>query len=860
MHAQHPGYPHAQTAPMPFVPAARVAPGARLRNAQTYVLAAILVVCTGIAGLTAWQVAAPRAEIVGGAADLLAAAPAVGLGYVYRAADGAEISGSLVVTADGHATGTVADGGAAGLAALAATPDGLAVYGDADWWLRRAPDRVTGVQDRWVQPDGGEVFPFDATTALNPVALADLVREVAAGAEVVGDDEIADGVPVATMVSGDWTLRLARETPPRIVSLNGPIGDDGLEPSLGGGGSAIVPVGYAGNARRFAEGGAGTLTLEAPAPANAPAASATTTDSSAALAGDGATPPGMTASPDAPTGTAPPGVGELPPVPQPVFTTKINASPCSSKVCSWSVSAGNVGTAAGSGYLITGAAPVMAPTQLPIAMLAPGATTEFPFSAGNPAPPGGSITVNFTAMVFCKELYGSDPKPYEKLVKRGVDPAKTNVGKFDKAYQRAGIDAMNKMLDEGASPEQTLDAMEQAEEHRMLPEVKALAENPRFKGLGDIAKSLAAAETAAQIARVVETVDVITELLTQSPDAKVTLVPKTKGAGDARTLEIKSPAGTTVQVLTSAPGSGLPETLNKADELLEPQETEKKKVTRITVEPKRGDAGSPWQKSRPILQRLLQEANDQILGCLNGGGEGFDELIVTNNSGTYAFTWSEVCSPDHDPEKVAALNEFLAGHDALTDELVNKGLIFVDENGQVTGVERRKDDDKCKSSYTPGPLAAAPADSMGRTLRATGSSAYLCKPLAKGQKPQADPWSWPTGKNPKVAGTGYIFQRCHLVGRQLGGSGAAENLVTCYGNPTNSPEMSGFEAEVAGHVKGGEHIVYIVVPIYGGTETRTLADNTTETVTDALSGIEMLAVGDRGTFLAVTIRNLLKGR
>lgn len=856
MQAQHPRYPHAQTAPTPFVPAA---PGTRLRNAQTYVLAAILAVCTGIAGLTAWQVAAPKAEIVGGAADLLAGAPAVSLGYVYRAADGAEISGSLAVTADGHATGTVADGGAAGLAAFAATPDGLAVYGDADWWLRRAPDRVTGVQDRWVQPDGGEVFPFDVTTALNPLALADLVREVAAGAEVVGEDEIVDGIPVATMVSGDWTLRLARETPARIVSLAGPIGDDGLEPSLDGGGSGIVPVGYVGNARRFAEGGGGTLLLEAPAATAPPAAAATSTDSSAALAGDGATPPGMAASPDAPPGTAPPAVGEVPPVPQPMFTTKINASPCSSKVCSWSVSASNVGNAPGSGYLITGAAPVMAPTQLPIAMLAPGATTDFPFSAGNPAPPGGSITVNFTAMVFCKELYGPDPKPYEKLVKRGVDPAKTNVGKFDKAYQRAGIDAMNKMLDEGASPEQTLEAMESAEEHRMLPEVKALAENPRFKGLGDIAKSLASAKTAADIAKAVDTIDVITELLTQSPDATVTLVPKTKGAGDAETLEIKSPAGTTVEILTRAPEGALPETLNKADELLKPQETEKKKVTRITVEPKRGGAGSPWQKGRPILQRLLQEANDQILGCLNGGGGGFDELIVTNDSGTHTFTWAEVCSPDHDPEKVTALKEFLAGHDTLRDELVDKGLIFVDENGQVTGVERRKDDEKCKSTYAPGPLGPAPADSMGRTLRATGSSAYLCDPLPKGQKPGADPWSWPTGKNPKVAGTGYIFQRCHLVGRQLGGSGAAENLVTCYGNPTNSPEMSGFESTVAGHVKGGEHIVYIVVPIYGGTETRTLADNTTETVTDALSGIEMLAMGDRGTFLAVTIRNVLKG-
>ena len=59
--------------------------------------------------------------------------------------------------------------------------------------------------------------------------------------------------------------------------------------------------------------------------------------------------------------------------------------------------------------------------------------------------------------------------------------------------------------------------------------------------------------------------------------------------------------------------------------------------------------------------------------------------------------------------------------------------------------------------------------------------------------------------------------RGHLLGNQLGGSGTLpENLVTLLQTPTNSPIMSGFEAQVRAAVASGQTVSYGVVPVYRG--------------------------------------------
>jgi DNA/RNA non-specific endonuclease len=87
--------------------------------------------------------------------------------------------------------------------------------------------------------------------------------------------------------------------------------------------------------------------------------------------------------------------------------------------------------------------------------------------------------------------------------------------------------------------------------------------------------------------------------------------------------------------------------------------------------------------------------------------------------------------------------------------------------------------------------------------------------------------------------------RGHLLGRQLGGSGAvAANLVAMYQTRANSPVMRDYETPVAEAVRKGETVRYAVRPIYGS-----------RTADGAPAAIRITATGDRGLRLDVTVAN-----
>jgi hypothetical protein len=87
--------------------------------------------------------------------------------------------------------------------------------------------------------------------------------------------------------------------------------------------------------------------------------------------------------------------------------------------------------------------------------------------------------------------------------------------------------------------------------------------------------------------------------------------------------------------------------------------------------------------------------------------------------------------------------------------------------------------------------------------------------------------------------------RGHLLGRQLGGSGAvAANLVALYQTRANSPVMRDYESAVAEAVQAGETVRYTVRPLYPG-----------RTHNGAPSAIRITASGDRGFRLDVTVAN-----
>jgi DNA/RNA non-specific endonuclease len=87
--------------------------------------------------------------------------------------------------------------------------------------------------------------------------------------------------------------------------------------------------------------------------------------------------------------------------------------------------------------------------------------------------------------------------------------------------------------------------------------------------------------------------------------------------------------------------------------------------------------------------------------------------------------------------------------------------------------------------------------------------------------------------------------RGHLLGRQLGGSGAvAANLVALYQTRANSPVMRDYETAVAEAVQAGETVRYTVRPLYPG-----------RSHNGAPSAIRIVASGDRGFRLDVTVAN-----
>ncbi len=96
--------------------------------------------------------------------------------------------------------------------------------------------------------------------------------------------------------------------------------------------------------------------------------------------------------------------------------------------------------------------------------------------------------------------------------------------------------------------------------------------------------------------------------------------------------------------------------------------------------------------------------------------------------------------------------------------------------------------------------------------QATGAAATLTAPMLN-TGTRANRRLTPPGWQGN--GRTYNEARAHLVGRQLGGSGNdRENLVTMTQNGANTPQMRGFENNVARRVRAGEVIDYSATPLY----------------------------------------------
>lgn len=196
---------------------------------------------------------------------------------------------------------------------------------------------------------------------------------------------------------------------------------------------------------------------------------------------------------------------------------------------------------------------------------------------------------------------------------------------------------------------------------------------------------------------------------------------------------------------------------------------------------------------------------------------------------------------DQSQKQIDLLNEALEGNESLQNELANTGLI-TQEDGKVVGVDFRNDGESCERKYHYGDAPTFDKGSSDDNLggdRATWAAAYLCGPLSRGDEPKVNPWDWPATHTRD--GKRWPTARCHLVARDLGGSGLADNLVTCPQERMNNSNMKPFEQYVKSQVNGGKDVVYISVPQYN-----TVQPDVSRL--PALSGIQVIALGADGSF------------
>lgn len=107
-------------------------------------------------------------------------------------------------------------------------------------------------------------------------------------------------------------------------------------------------------------------------------------------------------------------------------------------------------------------------------------------------------------------------------------------------------------------------------------------------------------------------------------------------------------------------------------------------------------------------------------------------------------------------------------------------------------------------------------DSLGRCGQAY---ANICKELMpteeRGQIGQVKPSGWHTVKYPDIISDRFLYNRCHLIGYQLGAENANEKNLITGTRSMNIDGMLDFENQIADYVKKTDnHVLYRVTPLF----------------------------------------------
>ncbi|MFC3492660.1 DNA/RNA non-specific endonuclease [Glycomyces rhizosphaerae] len=730
------------------------------------------------------------------------------------------------------------------------------MWGDEDWWARRTPALATAAKDQWVQADDGTALPIDLAAEFTPAALAELVRNIDDYGTTDRDVTAYQGIPVIAKTWEDWTLIRTQALPAKALSLSGPI-DQGLFHTAAAPHATVEAVsavwdGEAPAPHPQAGGGAGTLTLEAPSPA--PPATATTTKETTTNTLGGST--------DAETAAPPRGSAdiEVPPdiasfiTPLPSLTGSINATTCSTPTCTWSATVQNIGEGPGDVTATVSATPGMGSQTIPLGTIQPGSSASTgTLSFANPAPtprPGQttSVMVNYSLVTYTDAIGGSNAARYRELVDRLggylMQPLLDQVmQQLDAGLKDPAVEAMHSMLDDDVPPEEVLAALDEA--GRADPARGEYSEMPMLRQL------------AAAGDRFTSWAPVVDRLTTVSPIELPYYLPGLETAAS----ELNDPAAPTVALTYPEPTtagqtqpavvvSAYPESETKCIGVVSVPDGDLAASIDQAVSVAQSGADSCTVSARIVhptelpyvdpvtVQRRLLDAVPDLTAC-DSGNPNFTELTITTVTGTASWPAAVVCAAtaaEREQTEIDLLNE-LALAPELVGALEGLGLVTV-ADGQITDVDKRKDDPDCKSEYEYGPTAPLDQGSAfwrsGGTV-ASGAAAYLCGTLPAGEETSGQrPWDYPS-ENFEIDGA-WAFAACHLVGNQLGGSVAPGNLVTCHHPTTNNRDMKGLENAIASSVSSESHILYLVTPYYNGTPEEAGRPS-------PLSGIRVTAIG-----------------
>lgn len=398
-----------------------------------------LIAAGGLVYLRTQDAPAPKPEVAAAqAATALRGQDATSLKATFFDQTGLDVTGDLTVAKGGDTTGTLADSGG-GKAEYLVAGKNAAVRGDQNWWARRDPARVGVLQNHWVRPEGW-AFPMEGT-GLDPDALAGMVDWVRDGGEKAADVGPVGGQLVVGMRRSGWTVLFSSATPHRLVWFGGPVQEGTPIGSVGGQAAATPPY---------------VSVLVNP-------------------------PPGDVEKVSLPKDI----IAEKSAAKLPAFDVDVDVTTCRTVNCSWTVTVKNVGDVAGEASVIASVTPGMTKTRVEsLGRIEPGETlTTAKMTFRNPAPTNKDVPADYRAQVYSPELHGSHLKLMRELQEKGLVPGRSQIlSRLDPSQVPAMLFTLDAMAEVSKfDPDKAIDAMENAVNLGVLPEIGELVESRRVE-------------------------------------------------------------------------------------------------------------------------------------------------------------------------------------------------------------------------------------------------------------------------------------------------------------------------------------------------------------------------------------------